>query len=124
MVGPGAGLVLLPAFALLSLSTGVQAASVAPRSSGCSISKVWHDLGPTYVEKLSVAGTSCRAGESLVTAYNRCRVRSGGLTGHCRARVDGFSCPETRYDSPDQFIAAVTCTRPHERVTFTYSEDV
>ncbi len=114
----------LASAAVLSLAAGAQATVVAHRTSSCSISKVWHKLGPTYVEKLSVSGTSCGTGESVVTAYNACRIRSGGVKGHCRAKVDGLNCQEQRYASPDQFIAAVTCTKARETVDFTYSEDV
>jgi hypothetical protein len=115
---------LLACAALISFSATAQATDVAHRTSSCSISKVWHKLGPSYVEKLKVSSTSCANGESVVKAYNRCRITAGGVKGHCRTKVDGFGCKETRYTgNPDQFIAVVTCTKSRQAVDFTYSED-
>jgi hypothetical protein len=109
---------------LIGLGSVAQATEIPYRTTSCSISKVWHRLGPSYVEILSVSAASCETGETLVTAYNSCRLRSGGVTGHCRAKVDGFMCAEERYTgSPDQFIAKVSCARASRTVHFTYTEN-
>lgn len=110
--------------ALISFGAGAQASVVAHKSSICSISKVWHSLGPTYVTGLAVTDTTCADGETVIRAYNHCRLKSGGLKGRCRTRVDDFTCTEQRYLSPDQFIGKVACTTSREvAVHFTYSED-
>jgi hypothetical protein len=117
-----AGLVI-GVIALLSSAAGAHAAT-AHRAVGCSIAKIYNKLGPTYVTKLTVSGTTCGGGQRVVTAYNRCRLKAGGVRGHCHARVDGLTCMEKRYaGSPDQFIAAVSCSKPRETVAFVYSED-
>jgi hypothetical protein len=114
---------LLACAASISFTAGAQATEVAHKTTKCSISKVWHKLGPSYVEELSVSGTSCSGAESLVKAYNSCRLKAGGLKGHCTAKVDGFKCTERRQASPDQFIAVTTCTKSRAAVDFIYSED-
>jgi hypothetical protein len=112
---------------LLSASAGarVRATAVAPAASAsCSLAKVGEKLGPSYVEKLRVTNVSCGSGDSLVKAYNSCRLKHGGVKGRCTAKVDGYRCVEKRYTgSPDQFIAAVTCTKSRDAVDFTYSEN-
>ena len=108
---------------LVSYSASAQAAVVPAKTSSCSISKVWHDLGPTYVEKLKVTNTTCGAGETLIKAYNKCRLSHGGAKGKCTAKVDGYKCTEQRQTSPIQFVAVASCTKSRDAVDFTYSED-
>jgi hypothetical protein len=111
--------------AVAALPVSGAAGSVRPAAhaaANCNISKVWHKLGPTYVEALSVSGTSCATGVNLIRAYNKCRLKSGGLKGHC-ASADGFRCSEKRSSSPVQFVAQVRCTKGREVVTFSYSEN-
>jgi hypothetical protein len=99
---------------------------LAHAASSCAhaLAPHYRKLGPTYTETLNVSGTSCATGLKLVTAYNRCRLKSGGVKGYCHSKVLGFRCSEKRpATSPDQFIAKVTCTSGRARVTFTYSEN-
>jgi hypothetical protein len=109
--------------ALLSWAASAQASTVALKTTTCKSTKAWDNgLGPTYVEKLAVSGTTCGAGQSFIKAYNSCRLKSGGVSGHCRVRVDGLTCKEQRQSSPAEFIGVVTCTKPREVVDFTYTE--
>jgi hypothetical protein len=80
-------------------------------------------LGPTYAETLNVSGTSCASGEKLITAYNKCRLRSGGAKGYCHSTVLGFRCSEKRpQTSSVSFIGDVSCTAGRVHVAFTYVE--
>ena len=58
-----------------------------------------------------------------VKAYNACRLRNGGTKCHCKSPVMGFRCTEKRSSGPVQFIASVTCSKPRQKVTFSYSEN-
>jgi hypothetical protein len=112
--------------AVAALPVSGAAASARPAAhaaANCSISRVWHSLGPTYVEALSVSGTSCATGIDLIRAYNKCRLKAGGVKGRCTSTVLGFRCSEQRSSSPDQFVAKVRCTKGREVVTFSYSEN-
>jgi hypothetical protein len=80
-------------------------------------------LGPSYLTSLSVSGVSCATGKRLVTAYYKCRLRSGGVKGRCHSRVLGFSCSEHRNGIPVQFFAKVTCVSAHRRVVHTYVQN-
>ena len=118
----GAALMLLAA-ALLSGPARAQATTVAQKITTCKSTKAWDNgLGPTYVEKLAVSGVSCAAGQDFIKAYNSCRLKSGGVSGHCRVRVDGFTCKEERQSSPAEFIGVVTATKSREVIDFTYTE--
>ena len=50
--------------------------------------------GTTYVLKISVSGTSCRAGKALIRAFHACRP---GKSGKC-PRVKGYRCSERRFN--------------------------
>lgn len=107
-------------------TTAVPTAAAQTRSAAtvrCNISRVWHNLGPTYVERLTVVRTTCANGKTTIRDYNRCRLRAGGVKGRCASRVNGFSCRERRYASPIQFEAVVACTNRRSAVNFSYSED-
>ena len=106
-----------------SAAAPATARTLPQRSVRCNISRVWHKLGPTYVETLTVSGTSCANGETTVRAYDACRRAHGGVRGHCTSAVNGFRCREQRYNSPIQFTAKVSCTRPRASVGFAYSEN-
>jgi hypothetical protein len=117
--------IIIAASLLLSATAGARTTAVAPaRTASCSLAKVGETLGPSYVEKLTVTNVSCSAADALVSAYNTCRLKHGGVKGRCTAKVDGYRCVEKRYTgSPDQFIAVVTCTKGRDAVDFTYSEN-
>jgi hypothetical protein len=80
-------------------------------------------LGPSYLTSLSATGVSCAAAKRLAAAYYRCRVRAGGVSGHCHSSVLGFSCSERRNGISIQFFATVTCTSGHRRVVQTYVQN-
>lgn len=90
----------------------------------CSLAGRYQRLGPSYVETLEVRGVACKTGERVVSAYYRCRLRSGGLAGHCHNRVLGFACRERRSGIPVQFDARVTCTRGRAMVVHRYTQNV
>lgn len=117
------------AFAVLLLPSAASAASCG----GVSSLKPG-SLGPTYVLKLSVTGTSCASGKKFVKSWFTCRKRAGGLTGRCTKRVSGFTCRETRKNlsyAPGEkhstksllsFDATVTCKSGSKRINHSYSQ--
>lgn len=97
---------------------------VARAATSCRLGSKFDKLGPTYVEQLNVSRTSCATGENVIKAYNHCRLKAGGVRGHCNSKVLGFRCSEKpRSSSPDQFVANTRCTAGREVVAFSYSEN-
>jgi hypothetical protein len=112
------------AVALVSTAAAVASPQPVARAAGrCSLASEYFKLGPTYAEKLNVSGTNCATGVNVIKAYNRCRLKSGGVKGYCHSKVLGFSCSERRQSSGVQFIAQARCTKGRTVVTFTYSEN-
>jgi hypothetical protein len=117
------------AFALALASVPVTAAAasaqpVAHAATTCSLVGKYRSLGPSYAEALTVSHTSCKTGDSVITSYNKCRLKAGGVKGYCHSRVLGFACSEKRpQTSSIQFIAEVRCANGSESVKFTYSEN-
>jgi hypothetical protein len=121
----GAALVL--ALAVLAAPQALARSARSPTATAaraCSLAGKYEHLGPTYVERLSVSGTSCSTGDKTVKGYNACRLKAGGAAGHCHSLVMGFRCSEKRTASPVQFVASVTCKKPRQEVSFTYSENL
>lgn len=109
-----------------AMASAGPARPVARAAGGCRtyLMPRWHNLGPTYVEQLSVSNTSCASGANVIKSYNQCRLKAGGAKGFCHSTVLGFHCSEKRpTTSPVQFIAKARCTKGRELVTFTYSEN-
>ena len=106
------------------------AAIAAPASSGaastCKLSlKQARSMGPTYVTKLRVSGTSCANGIKVTKAYQSCRLKHG-KKGRCTTKVLGYSCTDKRPASesiPTQFTGHVTCKRGSARVLHDYQQD-
>ena len=119
-------------FAAVALLTASAASAAAPATgrplasvaAACNITGKQENQGPTYLTSLSVSGgASCATGLSVVRAYYRCRVHAGGVKGYCHSSVLGFRCSEKRTGISIQFDARVTCTRGHQRVYHTYTQD-
>ena len=109
-------LVLLAAV-LLAPSASATAPS-ATASKGCSIGDS-RGYGTTYVTKISVSGTSCRAARSLIRAYHACRP---GKSGKCRS-VKGYSCSEHRFNKGRiSYDSNVTCRKGGKTVKHTYTQ--
>ena len=115
--------------ALLAASAASAAAPATARplastAAACNITGKQENQGPTYLTSLSVSGgASCATGLSVVRAYYRCRVHAGGVKGYCHSSVLGFRCSEKRTGISIQFDSRVTCTRGHQRVYHTYTQD-
>jgi hypothetical protein len=110
--------------ALLSIAAGSASAQpVAHAAGSCNIARYYHSLGPTYAERLSVTGTSCASGVSLIKAYFKCGIKAGGVRGTCHSTVLGFRCTDQRSTGADQYIAKVNCKKARESATFYYSEN-
>ncbi len=112
----------------LSVAGGPGAISYAARplasaAGTCRISGLEESLGPTYVTYLSVSGgASCKQAEQLVRSFYRCRVKHGGVAGHCSG-VEGFHCTEDRYAKiAVQYDSHVLCTRGRERIRHDYTQ--
>jgi hypothetical protein len=104
--------------AVLLAPTASATAPVATASKGCSIGNE-RGYGTTYVTKISVSGTSCRAARSLIKAYHACRP---GKSGKCGS-VKGYSCSEHRYNKGRiSYDSNVTCRNGGKTVKHTYTQ--
>jgi hypothetical protein len=110
-------LVALAACAALAPAASADAPD-ATASKGCSVGDS-RSYGTTYVLKISVRGTSCRSGKSLIRAFHDCRP---GKSGRC-SRVRRYSCSESRFDRiSTQYSSRVTCRRGDRVVKHTYQQ--
>jgi hypothetical protein len=104
--------------AVLLAPSASATAPVATASKGCSVGNQ-RGYGTTYVIKISVSGTSCRAGRSLIKAYHACRPGKSGKCGH----VKGYTCSEKRFDKiKTQYSSNVTCRKGGKTVKHTYTQ--
>lgn len=118
-----AALLLLVAGILIVALAASPIASEAQAATKCSLSGKDRKLGPTYTTKLSVTGTTCKTGYSLVTAYYKCRTKSGKKDGRCTKKVSGYTCTERRGKAiATQFDAAVTCKKSGATVSHSYTQ--
>jgi len=117
-----AALAAMPAWAAGTAESSTGRAPVrATIARSCSLSTRGQSLGPTYVTRLSVHDISCHSAYKLVHSYYRCRVRHGGVTGHCGS-VEGFHCHERRFAKISvEYDASVTCTRGSQVVKHDYT---
>jgi hypothetical protein len=107
--------------AAVALSSGNAAASRA--SVKCAIPGNGENLGPTYLNALSVTGTTCTTGLAVVRTYHDCQLQRGGVKATCSSPVDGFRCVETRGPSiPTEFYSTVSCSDHAKRVHYKYSQ--
>jgi hypothetical protein len=118
-------LVLCAASALLLLgaTTSGPAAAATAKLAVCKLpTSEQRTFGPTYVETIRQAGTSCTRAKKLVRAFQKCRRAGGGVKGRCRRKVEGYSCTEQRATNDDQLSAKVTCRKGPATVLHTYTE--
>jgi hypothetical protein len=117
----------LLALAVLALGTAATAVASTPRvhaAKSCSLSSYeQRHLGASYVTQLSVKGTSCASGKSLVRAFNACRHSSGGARGHCNRRVNGYRCSESRSGIKVQYDSRTACVNGSRKVNFRYTQN-
>jgi hypothetical protein len=112
--------VLVP---LCLLLPAAGAAPVAKVAGSCRIPNGGEHLGPTYLTSLTVSGTSCSTGLTVVRGYHACQLKAGGVKSTCHSTVDGFRCSEKRGPSiPTEFYSSVSCTDHSERVNYKYSQ--
>ena len=110
-------LVALAACAALAPTASADAPD-ATASKGCSVGDT-RSYGTSYVLKISVSGTSCRSGKSLIRAFHDCRP---GKSGRC-GRVKRYNCSESRFDRiTTQYSSRVTCKRGGRVVKHTYQQ--
>jgi hypothetical protein len=104
--------------ALAAFSASAQAAST--KSCG---SATLPSLAGGYIYQLKVKGTSCSTGRKVQVAFQKCRLKHG-VSGRCTAKVDGFSCKESKRNvALDNFFSAVTCKKGSARVTYAYQQN-
>lgn len=90
----------------------------AASAKGCSVGDE-RSYGTTYVLKISVNNTTCRAGKDLVKAFHACR---SGKSGRCD-RVRRYSCSESRFNKgATSYDSRVTCKRGGKTVKHTYTQ--
>jgi hypothetical protein len=110
-------LVALAACAALAPAASADAPD-ATASKGCSVGDT-RSYGTSYVLKISVSGTSCRSGKSLIRAFHDCRP---GKSGRC-GRVKRYNCSESRFARiSTQYSSRVTCKRGDRVVKHTYQQ--
>ena len=110
-------LVALAACAALAATASADAPD-ATASKGCSVGDS-RSYGTSYVLKISVSGTSCRSGKSLIRAFHDCRP---GKSGRC-GRVKRYNCSESRFARiSTQYSSRVTCKRGDRVVKHTYQQ--
>jgi hypothetical protein len=104
-------------------ASGSGARHTASAAKACNISGHEESLGPTYVTYVGVSGgASCSQATRLIRAYYRCRIKHGGVTGHCSG-VEGFRCTENRYAAiAVQYDSRVLCTRGRESIRHNYTQ--
>jgi hypothetical protein len=102
---------------------GSAARHAAGAAKACNISGHEESLGPTYVTYIGVSGgATCSEAMRLVRAYYHCRIKHGGVTGHCSG-VEGFRCTENRYAAiAVQYDSRVLCTRGRESIRHNYTQ--
>ena len=111
-------LALLAACAVMLAPAASAASPSATAAKGCSIGDS-RGYGTSYVLKISVRGTSCRSGKSLIRAFHDCRP---GKSGRC-SRVRRYNCSESRFDRiSTQYSSRVTCKRGDRVVKHTYQQ--
>jgi len=121
-------------FALVLAVSVVVVASSAASASGaagtmrtkyktCNISGSESKMGPSYVTSLKVKKVTCATARVIVRGYYKCRIANGGVSGTCSARVNGFTCKETRSGIDVQFNAKVTCHKGRKYVYHTYTQN-
>ena len=111
-------LALLAACAAALTPTASAASTDATAAKGCSVGDS-RSYGTSYVLKISVSGTSCRSGKSLIRAFHVCRP---GKSGRC-PRVKRYNCSESRFDRiSTQYSSRVTCRRGDRVVKHTYQQ--
>jgi hypothetical protein len=111
-------LALLTACAAALTPTASADSPDATAAKGCSVGDS-RSYGTTYVLKISVSGTSCRSGKSLIRAFHDCRP---GKSGRC-PRVRRYNCSESRFDRiSTQYSSRVTCRRGDRVVKHTYQQ--
>lgn len=117
-------IVVTGAIAILGTASAAQAAPTASASKAksCSVAGRETTFGPTSISALSVSGVSCREGEKVVRAFQRCRVASGSVSGRCVRVVRRFACRETRTTGPTEFTASVTCSKRGATVRHRYTQ--
>jgi hypothetical protein len=116
-----------PCVCLLALSGAFLAALPATSTAGgsahtartCAVPKY---PGAGYFTSLQVKHVTCATGRKVAIAYYHCRTRNG-VAGHCRSRVLGYTCHETRMSIPTEIDARVACRRGERRVIHTYQQD-
>jgi hypothetical protein len=113
-------LMCLPALVLVVALAAAPAGSAA---TGCQKAKE-RKLGATYVTKVTVKGTDCATGLTVVKAFHSCRKKSS--TGKCKSTVKGYKCTEKRPAAetiPTQYTGYVTCTSGAKRVVQEYQQN-
>ncbi len=115
--------VLLLALLCLLPTASSPAVRIAIAAGACSIPHKGEHLGPTYLTSLSVSGTSCTTGLTVVREYHNCQLKRGGVKAKCTSRVDGFLCSEKRGPSiPTEYYSSVSCQSGSKRVNYKYSQ--
>jgi hypothetical protein len=125
--GVGSATVVLAVSGVAWLPSVSAARTVRPTAQAaattCKLPGEGRTLGATYVEKLTVSGTTCTTGISLIKQYNACRKKAGGAAGKCTKTIMGYRFTEKRQSSPIAFIALVTAKNGTKAVNFTYTQN-
>jgi hypothetical protein len=104
--------------ALLALAHAAPADATATAATSCRVGDS-RSYGTTYVLSISVSGTSCRAGRSVIRSFHACRP---GKSGRCGS-TKGYSCSERRFNKGrTSYDSRVTCRKGGKTVKHTYTQ--
>ena len=109
---------LIGSLAVLATVTALLALAPAASAKGCRVGD-YDSYGTTYVTSISVSGTSCRSGRTLIRAFHACRP---GKTGRCSS-VKGYSCSESRHKGRISYDSRVICRKGGKTVKHKYTQN-
>lgn len=110
---------------LAALMSGVVIAMACPGAAGAAATcRPPTYPGQGYFTSLKTSGVSCATGSAIARGYYRCRLRDGGPTGRCHARLYGFTCHEVRHSVPTEIDGRVNCQRGRQTVIHTYQQNL
>ena len=119
----GAAAALVAALGLSLAAVPAQAKTIKCEKA-YSFQKNSDKFGPSYVTSLHVTNTTCKRGEEVIRAYQKCRHQHGGRKGRCptSARPEGYRCTATQSRNANELTGKATCRKGTVRIVHTYTE--
>ncbi|MGI8803658.1 MAG: hypothetical protein ACR2KV_16080 [Solirubrobacteraceae bacterium] len=126
LIGLPAALCALILCAGLALTgASAEARPVAHAATTCDDSSVGSLGSDNYFTGITTKHASCMTALRVAVGWQACRLKRGGVTGHCHSKVVGFTCRETRpkaFAGPISFGGVVSCKRGTATVAYSYQQ--